>query len=207
MIKTLGNGNKITMKGVNMLKTLNIWIFIIGMLIISIISCNMNNTSSSDTAIGKNNNFNKFIDYTEEVTENEIRTSSFCVAGKTHIKNTEVLKLIGNKDGTKSTRPFEWKVEGEIKVNTIVYGDPKTKKIPFSTVQRILKLTGTFAPETEPDPWEWLNLKEGNTFIVFGKGEGENITIIKSIKRANIAVFAESCKTIKNLLKFIFIYL
>ncbi|MBI4835078.1 MAG: hypothetical protein HY811_09715 [Planctomycetes bacterium] len=187
-----------------MLKMKKIWFFSIGIIFISILGCGTNNVSSSNVNLKQNETSIEFLNYSEEVTEKQIATSDFCIVGKAHIKGQKVLDEINWKDenGNVTKKPFKWNIEGEIKIDSVIYGKPNVKTIDFTMVTSLFVLSSEAGGQMgEFDAvWKGLQPKEDDTLIIFGKVEAGNIKIIKPIKRENISVFTESCKAIKSLL-------
>lgn len=147
--------------------------------------------------------------YYDETTEEPIRDSDFCIVGKIRVTKMEVLKEtnILDEDGNcVATVPISRTVEGVVEIDSVIYGDPKTKEIPFFAETGNTSWTvfgeADVGIVTESTLWGVLLPEEGDTFIILGKGTGKDITIIKTIRQypsTSIKSRVECFRNIKHL--------
>lgn len=116
-----------------------------------------------------------------------MRRSDFCIVGKIHVD-----KMIDDKPYMRR------KVIGTIEVISIIYGDPKTKEIPFQAVERRQDSDRGegLSFDSLVTNYFWLLEKENVVeLILLGKGTGKNITLICPIDLDDL----QYVKTIKSL--------
>lgn len=160
----------------------------------------------------------------EKVITETIRASDFCVVGKIRVKNHEILdKRIMAEEYDEEGKiirevPRKWKTVGDLEIETVVYGDPATKYIPFETLQghyygdvstdlEHLAEEGKLAEELAKDNvWDGLYPEGDDTFIIFGKGQGKDVQIIRPVEPRlelfvgeDIKTQVESYRVIKNI--------
>ena len=152
-------------------------------------------------------------DYCVRALGTHIRDSDFCVTGKIKVKNTQHLYSIPLKDITGSPNHLDEasKIEGEIEINSIIYGKPDTHSIPFSMLLpvygNVFASDITIEEEVEyekTDIWACNPPQDGDTVIIIGKGQGKDAVITHSLKPASgkgMELRLENIRTIRNIEK------
>jgi len=147
-----------------------------------------------------------------------IKSSDFCIVGQIRVKSKEVLtetSIMDSKGKVIRKEPDEWRMTGEVEVTSVIYGDPGTKFVPFSTTQTKGRVLDYGAIESDEYPfirsdrteagkdhWFFLFPEEGDTFIIIGKGQDKDAVVTQPIRPEDVNDMqsrVESIRTIRNI--------
>lgn len=145
-------------------------IYLYFVILILLVGC----TSGSSSSFDINDKFiNKWFYFCgEKGLEEYIHNSDFCVIGKALVKKQhEYTEGLGANV-----------VEGEIEINSVVYGHPETKSITFSTLVHAHRLSSGFPSGIDTPGFLWGNgsVENGTIYLILGKGKGKDATVLKA---------------------------